>query len=69
MNTIVKTDLVAEIDGLLLLLSRSDAQRHAVVNALHLMDPLALEEYRQSLVKDLNIGMVKPRDLDLENEI
>ena len=69
MNTKFKTELAEEINGLLILLGTKDAVRELVVDALHLMDPVALEEYRKSLVKDLNIGVVKPRDLDLENEI
>lgn len=69
MNAMIKTDLAEEINGLLILLGTKDAMRELVVNSLHLMDPIALKEYRDSLVKDLNIGVVKPRDLDLENEI
>ena len=69
MNSMIKSDLAEEINGLLILLGTKDAVRELVVDALHLMDPIALEEYRKSLVKDLNIGVVKPRDLDLENEI
>ena len=69
MNTKFKTELAEEINGLLILLGTKDAMRELVIDALPLMDPVALEEYRKSLVKDLNIGVVKPRDLDLENEI
>ena len=69
MKSFVKEELCEEINGLLILLSRTDANRKLIVDSLHLMDPIHLKEYRDSLVRDLNIGMTKPRDLDLENEI
>jgi hypothetical protein len=69
MNTVIKTDLVEEINGLLILLGTKDAMRELVVKSLHLMSSSTLKEYRDSLVKDHNIGVTKPRDLDLENEI
>ena len=69
MNAFIKEELCEEINGLLILLSRSDANRALIVKSLHLMDPIHLREYKDSLVRDLNIGMVKPRDLNLEDEI
>jgi hypothetical protein len=69
MKAMLKTDLTEEINGLLILLGTKDAMRELVVNALPLMSFGTLKEYRNSLVKDLNIGVTKPRDLDLENEI
>ena len=66
MNTKFKTEICEEINGLLILLSRSDANRALIVNSLHMMDPVFLKEYRDSLVADLNITKPLPRNIEDE---
>jgi hypothetical protein len=67
MNAITKNEICEEINGLLILLSRSDANRTLIVEFLHTQDPIFLKEYRDSLVADLNI--TKPMPKNIEDEI
>ena len=69
MNTMFKTELAEEINGLLILLGTKDAMRELVVDSLDRLNPIEVQAYRDSLVRDLNIGVVKPRDMNLEDEI
>jgi hypothetical protein len=66
MNTTFKNEICEEINGLLILLSRSDANRALIVESLHMMDPVFLKEYRDSLVADLNITKPLPRNIEDE---
>ena len=67
MNTTFKNELCEEINGLLILLSRSDINRTLIIEFLHTQDPIFLKEYRDSLVADLNI--CKPMPKNIEDEI
>jgi hypothetical protein len=67
MNTTFKNEICEEINGLLILLSKSNANRTLIVESLHMMDPVFLKEYRDSLVVDLNI--IKPLPRNIEDEI
>ena len=69
MNTMFKTETAEEINGLLILLGTKDSMRKLIVDALDRLNPIEVGAYRDSLVKDLNIGVVKPRDMNLEDEI
>ena len=66
MNAITKNEICEEINGLLILLSKSDASRNLIVESLHLMDPAHLQEYRNMLVADLNICKPMPRNIEDE---
>ena len=66
MNSTFKNEICEEINGLLILLSKSDANRALIIESLHLMDPVFLKEYRDSLVADLNICKPLPRNIEDE---
>jgi hypothetical protein len=62
----IKEDLKEEFNGLLILLGRNDAMRASMIDALPKLDPVALEEYRLSLIADLNICKPMPRNIEDE---
>lgn len=62
----IKEDLKEEFNGLLILLGTNDAMRALIISALPKLDPVALEEYRLSLIADLNICKPMPRNIEDE---
>lgn len=62
----IKEDLKEEFNGLLILLGTNDAMRALIIEALPMLDPISLEEYRKSLIADLNICKPMPRNIEDE---
>ena len=64
----IKTDLIEEVLGFLILTGASTATRDLMRNSLHLVKYKEIVAYRDSLAEDLNIGM-KVSISDIEKEI